>query len=335
MELITMKCPNCGANVELDENQETGFCKYCGTKVIKEQPNTQKIKIENPIKIDGKIKIDNSEKFEYQLKQADKYAEGILSKKFLTLNDFFNVYNIYSKTEELDGRDIRVYTHRLDFILKFYIKKPNLITYPITITRYNYMKAYSVSELYKEILNSAIDLEHNEEEKDKLKDIYENKFDKFFEEVNKLNRKNQETRKKKFKKCLRIFFIILVIILLFFVIHNKIEEIERIQREQEYNEAQVFVPNLIGKTVSEAEELLKELEVEYELSTNNPGLNGKNYASTDPDAIVKFVSINSSKHMFEDDDGVTLDRRYEKLKLTAMTKDMINGTGEYYNPKKH
>ena len=30
--LEALTCPNCNGEVELDKNQEFGFCKYCGTK---------------------------------------------------------------------------------------------------------------------------------------------------------------------------------------------------------------------------------------------------------------------------------------------------------------
>ena len=54
MALEALKCPNCNGDVDLDKNQEYGFCKYCGTKV--QNTNFKVVK--------GKIKIDNDEKIE-------------------------------------------------------------------------------------------------------------------------------------------------------------------------------------------------------------------------------------------------------------------------------
>lgn len=34
MELLAAKCPNCGANIELDKNRDVLYCSYCGTKII-------------------------------------------------------------------------------------------------------------------------------------------------------------------------------------------------------------------------------------------------------------------------------------------------------------
>jgi DNA-directed RNA polymerase subunit RPC12/RpoP len=33
MALISLKCTNCGGDIELDNSREFGFCMYCGTKV--------------------------------------------------------------------------------------------------------------------------------------------------------------------------------------------------------------------------------------------------------------------------------------------------------------
>ena len=34
MELFTMRCPNCGADLEVENGIDSFYCKYCGTKVI-------------------------------------------------------------------------------------------------------------------------------------------------------------------------------------------------------------------------------------------------------------------------------------------------------------
>lgn len=64
MSLIDMKCPNCGASIQLDNSRESGFCSYCGSKVQikKEQPKT--------------IKIDRSEDIPNYLSLARTAAEA-------------------------------------------------------------------------------------------------------------------------------------------------------------------------------------------------------------------------------------------------------------------
>ena len=34
MSLVTKKCSNCGANIDIDINSKTGICQHCGTKFI-------------------------------------------------------------------------------------------------------------------------------------------------------------------------------------------------------------------------------------------------------------------------------------------------------------
>ena len=46
MSLIDVKCPNCGASIQLDDNREFGFCSYCGSKVQLQNPTVNKIVID-------------------------------------------------------------------------------------------------------------------------------------------------------------------------------------------------------------------------------------------------------------------------------------------------
>ena len=34
MKLVTLKCPNCGADIEIENGIDTFYCKYCGYKII-------------------------------------------------------------------------------------------------------------------------------------------------------------------------------------------------------------------------------------------------------------------------------------------------------------
>ncbi len=53
MGMVAIKCPGCGADIELDDSREFGFCNYCGTKVMQD-----KIVVEHK----GNITIDESRK---------------------------------------------------------------------------------------------------------------------------------------------------------------------------------------------------------------------------------------------------------------------------------
>lgn len=61
--LISLKCPHCHGDVQLDDSREFGFCMYCGTKIINE-------KNERTVIIDEKNKVVNllkNAKYELEL----------------------------------------------------------------------------------------------------------------------------------------------------------------------------------------------------------------------------------------------------------------------------
>lgn len=51
--LISLKCPNCNGDVQLDNSREFGFCMYCGTKIINERSD------ESIVRIDERNKLIN------------------------------------------------------------------------------------------------------------------------------------------------------------------------------------------------------------------------------------------------------------------------------------
>lgn len=55
MALEALVCPSCKGEVELDKDQEFGFCKYCGTKV----QNTSIKKVRGKVKIDKNTDLEN------------------------------------------------------------------------------------------------------------------------------------------------------------------------------------------------------------------------------------------------------------------------------------
>lgn len=66
MGMVPLKCPGCGANIELDDSREFGFCNFCGTKVMQD-----KIVVEHQ----GSVKVDNSEYVEKFLQNARRAKE--------------------------------------------------------------------------------------------------------------------------------------------------------------------------------------------------------------------------------------------------------------------
>ena len=37
MGLVSLKCPECGAELDIDDSREYAFCSYCGSKVMREK----------------------------------------------------------------------------------------------------------------------------------------------------------------------------------------------------------------------------------------------------------------------------------------------------------
>ena len=80
MKVIKLVCPNCKANLELDDSREFGFCQYCGTKILleKEQPN---IVINNVIVNNTNVNITNNKTIingteieESDINQSDNFS---------------------------------------------------------------------------------------------------------------------------------------------------------------------------------------------------------------------------------------------------------------------
>lgn len=71
MAIQNLKCPNCGGELQLDDNLEKGFCMYCGGAIqIKEE--VAKIKVEHS----GKIEIDDTKKLANSLALSDRAFEA-------------------------------------------------------------------------------------------------------------------------------------------------------------------------------------------------------------------------------------------------------------------
>lgn len=84
MALKALKCPGCGANLELDDSREIGFCEYCGAKVqIREI-------------IEVRVKADNSE-------QLSNYK--MLGNRAYDVKNYSEALKYYSKAIEISPND--------------------------------------------------------------------------------------------------------------------------------------------------------------------------------------------------------------------------------------
>lgn len=88
MGMISCKCPNCGADIQLDETREFGFCSFCGTKVMQD-----KVVVEHR----GSVKVDNSEYVQKFLQNARRAKQK---------EDWEEVEKYYNLVEQNDPTNI-------------------------------------------------------------------------------------------------------------------------------------------------------------------------------------------------------------------------------------
>jgi hypothetical protein len=86
---VSIKCPNCGGALELDDSKEFGFCIYCGTQV---QIQDEKTRVE----VSGSVKFDETEKYGNYLN---------LATQAYTNNNMSEAYTYYTKALEIKQSD--------------------------------------------------------------------------------------------------------------------------------------------------------------------------------------------------------------------------------------
>lgn len=106
MGFIPMVCPQCGAQVQLDESREFGFCSYCGTKIVQD-----KVVVEHR----GSVSIDHSAEINNFLRRANEFYQR---------HDTDNAELYYNKVLDLDF-DNEAARNGLQQIYKI-INEPNL-----------------------------------------------------------------------------------------------------------------------------------------------------------------------------------------------------------------
>ena len=103
MALIACRCPHCGGEVNMDENMESGFCVYCGNKVINQ--NISKVK----------VAIDRSSELVNTL---------TLAKSYLYDRDTYTAQNLLRRAMEIDSRNSDVWY--MDAVLDVRNRKSDL-----------------------------------------------------------------------------------------------------------------------------------------------------------------------------------------------------------------
>lgn len=88
MKLVSAKCPNCGADIEVDKNSDKTKCEYCNSKIIVEDA-IEKYKIE----LSGEVTVKNLPQVDSLMKVADRAYE---------INDIKEALEKYDKIVDID-----------------------------------------------------------------------------------------------------------------------------------------------------------------------------------------------------------------------------------------
>jgi len=60
MALVSLKCPSCGGNIQMDDAKEKGFCMYCGSNfLVKDEVQRMQIEHSGSIELSRKTEAEN------------------------------------------------------------------------------------------------------------------------------------------------------------------------------------------------------------------------------------------------------------------------------------
>lgn len=84
MGFVALKCPSCGADIQIDDTREFGFCTYCGTKVVQEKTI---IEHRGTISVDGVANENATLDRAFMFVEDGKYNQAVAYfEKVLNLN---------------------------------------------------------------------------------------------------------------------------------------------------------------------------------------------------------------------------------------------------------
>ncbi len=84
MGFIALKCPSCGAEIQMDSSREFGFCQYCGTKIVQD-----KMVVEHK----GRVGVDHSDEIKNLLMRANECMK---------MGDTDNAERYYNRVLDMD-----------------------------------------------------------------------------------------------------------------------------------------------------------------------------------------------------------------------------------------
>lgn len=99
MSLVNVKCPNCGASIQMDSERAEGFCSYCGSKV--KFAEAQKLTIQGTVKVDTSDELSNLYQLARRAKDSGNAENATRYYDMIAIKDpnswEANFYTIYFK----------------------------------------------------------------------------------------------------------------------------------------------------------------------------------------------------------------------------------------------
>ncbi len=76
---VTLRCPNCGATLEIEENREICFCTYCGVKIL--NANYHRIDVTGNVHVTGSVEVAGIASMRNLLARANQFFRNSDFKK--------------------------------------------------------------------------------------------------------------------------------------------------------------------------------------------------------------------------------------------------------------
>ena len=77
MPFVAAKCPQCGGDLQLDNQMETGFCMHCGSKIVVQEA-VRKVQVDNSQMIQTWLKMAASARAVNNLEEAYEYYKKVV-----------------------------------------------------------------------------------------------------------------------------------------------------------------------------------------------------------------------------------------------------------------
>ena len=106
MKLMSAKCPNCGAGIEVNQNLEKTICQYCGSTVLVNDA-IEKYKIE----LSGKVEVDGIKSNTTRLEEAKTHAK---------VGEYVQAIRVINELLEKDHFNIEAHCEYLKNMLNLY-----------------------------------------------------------------------------------------------------------------------------------------------------------------------------------------------------------------------